>query len=226
MIVLTNVTENEIILMGHLFRENGSGDESYQIPETDIYRWGNNDEVISQISIGNIKVYLNGTLITCINDALSLLKNLKTNEVETFPFSKKSLKDGPKIFRRKHGFAAIVTGESTASIYFDVPYTKCKINGVEIVNTKAGDTVNLKVYDTPDGLIQQSMGIPAESITPSLLLNQFGFDVEMPDGEYLDSCNYDADLIGNMRIEAEYTNNDSSDRRVGVNVKLHEVVES
>jgi len=62
------------------------------------------------------------------------------------------------------------------------------------------------------------------STIPNYMLNQFGFNVEMPDGFYKDESSYDADLIQNMKIELTYFNNGENEKHIGVNFTLHEIV--
>lgn len=138
-------------------------------------------------------------------------KNVVINQP---PFSQKSTGEG-KLFRRKHGAYATVNANSSGVIYIVVPYTRCMINKVEITNCNHGDQVDFKVYDTETGTI---------STVPNLMLNQFGFNVEMCEGIYIDESNYNASLIQGMKVEVTYKNNSGSSRRVGVNFTLHEVV--
>jgi len=132
------------------------------------------------------------------------------------PFAAKTLPDGRKLFRRKHGTSGTISGNSTGTINFSVPYENCKINKVELLNGKIGDSVNLKVYDTPTGTI---------SGVPDYMLNQFGFDVYINNSYYEDTCNYDADLIEDMVVSLEYTNNSSESVTIYWNICLHEVVD-
>jgi hypothetical protein len=106
------------------------------------------------------------------------------------PFKSKAVGSG-KLFRRKHGFNKLVAANSTEEIDLIVPYNICKINQVEFTNAVDGDTVSFKVHDTSTGLF---------STVPRYMLNQFGFDVELPNGFYTDKSDYDADLVLDMII--------------------------
>lgn len=139
------------------------------------------------------------------------------------PFGEKVLPDGKKIFRRVHGHSGSVQDTPT-NIDFVVPYAKCKILGVEILNAKLGDKANFQVLDTADGLVQQSMGVPAGSITPFLQLNQYGFDVFIRPDSALYPSKYDADLIGGMVLRMAYDPVDVEARTIYINFDLHEVV--
>tara|TARA_R110000851_G_scaffold85715_4_gene186255 strand:+ start:690 stop:1094 length:405 start_codon:yes stop_codon:yes gene_type:complete len=127
-------------------------------------------------------------------------------------FAKKTL-NGKNLFRRKHGFSKSIAANSVESIILVVPYSSCRINQVEFVNAVNGDTVNLKVLDTTTGLL---------TTVPSYMLNQFGFDVQLPNGLYVDKSEYDASLIGGMQVLIEYSNNSSVDIIVGGNIIYHE----
>ena len=136
--------------------------------------------------------------------------------VQSDSFSKKELNDGSKLFRRKHGLRQNAVKNTSTTFNFIVPYSIAKINEIEIVDGHKGDYVDFKVYDTPSGTI---------SGTPNLLLNQFGFSAQLPDGFYRDQSNYDADVIGGMKIEVTYYNTDLvNDVSVGMNITYHQVV--
>ena len=139
----------------------------------------------------------------------------------SFPFAKKVTEDGKKLFKRVHGVKASLSGDTTISL--DVPYNSCKINGLEIVWAPAGLQADLKVYDTPQGHIQIGMGVPTESITPSLLLNQFGFASGVAKDYYEEISQYDADLIKDMKLEVTLLNPNNKTGDVCVNFILHEL---
>lgn len=133
------------------------------------------------------------------------------NEVHTRAFREKVI-DGKKLFRRKHGLELDLSLQNY--VEFNIPYACCKINEVEIINPLSDDKINFKVLDTPTGTI---------STVPNLMLNQFGFDVNLPDGQmYRDISSYDADLIGDMKIRIEYTSTRTD--KVYFNIVLHELV--
>lgn len=131
------------------------------------------------------------------------------------PFAAKVLSDGKKLFRRKHGFGKVISANSTDTLTLSVPYAQAKITKAEIMNSLCGDTVDLTIHDDASGTY---------TTVPNYQINQFGFDVELCDGMYVDESKYDADLYVGMVIKITYTNNSNSDRRVGVNITLHELV--
>jgi len=130
------------------------------------------------------------------------------------PFADKKLKNGLKLYRRKHGIYADIPAGVTQDISISVPYNLAKINEIEIVGCSVGDKASLKVLDTPTGTI---------STVPNYMLNQFGFDVCLPDGHFKDVSDYDADVIKDLKIVVSYTNNTAQTKKIGANVVLHEL---
>ena len=225
MIVLLNTTDEEIIVMDHLFRENGEDNDSYEIPNTLVPLWADDSEVISKIADGSLQLSLNEVPKTDISQAIDIIKGLIPKQVENIqqPFAAKRLPNGKKLYRRIHGITTNVD-DIEVTLDFTVPYTACKILGLQILNGKLGDKANFKVLDTVDGLVQQSMGVPAQYITPHLQLNQFGFDVYIEPGIAKYPSKYDADLIAGMVLRIEYDAIDELlPRTVYINYDLHEV---
>lgn len=139
------------------------------------------------------------------------------------PFSSKTI-NGYKLFRRKHG-SNIVIAEPNETIIIDIviPYDLCKIDKIEVIGANNCDTADLKVYDTPNAQVQINSGVPEAYRIPGRMLNQFGFNVVIPENFYEDSSKYDADLIKGMRVEASIKNNSDKQTKYGVNFTLHEV---
>jgi len=131
-----------------------------------------------------------------------------------FPFPNRALPDGRSIFRRKHGLRDTVLSSSNKTILFVVPYDECRIDKIEIINCTNKDFYNIKVYDTPTGLI---------SGTPDKMLSQFAYNANLSDSYYVDSSNYDATIFKDMTIEIDYFNNDIFSKEIGVNYNLHEI---
>lgn len=189
----------------------------YEISTLELINWQNNSKVLADLGSGD-GIINNGTSdILDVAKAINYLLDNSTKTVfsEQYPFAQKITKDGKKLFRRKHGVKKTIAANSTDTIDFIVPYALVKINKAEIINCIAGDTVSLKIYDNAVGTI---------STVPNYLLNQFGFDVVMPDGMYADESNYEAELIQGMKIQLVYTNNSTTSREVGLNITLHQVV--
>lgn len=139
-------------------------------------------------------------------------------------FANKAVEDG-KLFRRKHGFkaAAEIAHGAEGTVQLVVPYDKCKINEFEIINCLEGLTVDFKVHDTPTGTISQTLEATGFTAVPNLMLNQFGFDVELPNGFYRDKSDYDADVIKDMRIDLIFKNNTGQAITPKGNIVYHEL---
>ena len=121
-----------------------------------------------------------------------------------------------KFFKRVHGENNIIEPlGATGNIELIIPYNLAKIAHMEILNCSIKDKVSVKFYDTPSGTI---------SGTPNAILNQFGYGVEVTNDLYRFKSEYDADLIKDMKISIEYTNNGLNDRYIGVNFILDELV--
>jgi hypothetical protein len=146
---------------------------------------------------------------------MSVEKDSEGNIVtRIFPFKSKITKYG-KMYRRKHGFVSEdVAAGDTVTIDLPVPYNNVKINEIEFINCLDGDTCNLQVLDTPTGTF---------STIPNCMLNQFGFEVQLPNGPFKDHSDYDADLIKDMDVRLIYTNNSTVTRKVRGNIVWHEV---
>lgn len=140
-------------------------------------------------------------------------KGNRTSSVTLAPFADKILPDGRRLYARVHGVSASVSG-APDNIDFVIPYNTCKLTGIEILNGLIGDTVNLKVLDTPTGTI---------SGVPNMVLNQFGYDVNVAKDFYSRESKYDADLIKDMKIRIEYDSIATLPANVYVNFIIHEV---
>lgn len=192
-------------------------DSSYTIPTLDVLVKFRRDELfIADITNNNIIINNGEEDLTDVTKALEWLFADNPTDIQTksYPFDEKITREGYKIFRRKHGVSKSIASGAADTIEIIVPYNLAKINKIELINCNNGDLVNFKVYDNAAGTI---------STVPNYMLNQFGFDVVVPDGFYVDESNYDADVIQGMKIEITYRNNTGSDKIVGMNVTLHEL---
>ena len=159
-----------------------------------------------EVDDGNIKYS-----VTSIFNLISKLE--KDIAIKTYPFTDKILPNGKKLYIRVHGIQESVSG-SPDTIDFNIPYNACKLTGIEIINGSVGDTCNLKIIDTPEGIV---------SGTPNAVLNQFGFDVNIGKDYYKRESSYDADLIKDMKIRVEYNSVNTLPVNVYINFILHEV---
>lgn len=131
------------------------------------------------------------------------------------PFATKVLKDGTKLFRRKHGYEIEVPANSSGVLEANVEYARCKINKLEIIDANPLDEIDLIILDTPTGLI---------SSIPDYPLNQFGFSVKVSSLLYSDKSDYDAELLKDMKVKVVYRNKTNVSKKVGINVTFHEMV--
>jgi len=134
------------------------------------------------------------------------------------PFATKVLKDGSKLFRRKHGQKATIPKGEELEVVFECPYAKAKINKLEIIDANALDRIDLLVKSPVNPELAAAYGMP-----PDYVLNQFGFDVVVSDLLYSDKSDYDAEIYGGFQIIARYKNDSDADKAVGFNVIFHEL---
>lgn len=129
------------------------------------------------------------------------------------PFASKEI-SGKRLFKRVHGITASVQN-APDTINFNVPYDNCKITEIEIIGGAIGDKCDLYVVDTPTGTI---------SGVNDLVLNQFGYSVNVAKDYYSHSSNYDADLIKDMKVRIVYDAKDELlPKTIGINIVLHEL---
>lgn len=127
------------------------------------------------------------------------------------PFAAKILPNGKKLYKREHGIQAQVQ-QGANTILFTVPYPWAKIIGVELLYGEKLDIVDLMVLDSSTGTYTG---------TPNYQLNQFGFQVNVAEGEYEEQNAYDADLYQGMQLKIIYTS--VSAKTIGINFNLSEV---
>jgi len=154
-----------------------------------------------------------------VSDGIDFLKGDLPPQVEaqTYPFGSKVLQDGSRLFRRVRGLSSSIDNASK-NIDFVVPFTKCKITGLQILGAKLGDKATFQVLDTASGTI---------SGVPNLVLNTFGQDVYVAPDKADYPSKYDADLIQGMTLRIVFDAVDqvlNPPRTVYVNFDLHEVV--
>jgi len=202
-------------------------EEYLQIPYNLEAKFSNTSQLLIDIASGDIVVSKTDDSdghITDVNTAINHLKDNLSKDVSItsmsasqLPFAAKILPDGSKIYRRVRGTTGVVQN-TTDNIDFMVPFAKCKITGLQILNGKIGDKATFKILDTAAGTV---------SGTPYAVLNTFGQDVNIiPDvAEY--PSKYDADLFYGLILRIEYDPIDELlPRTIYVNYDLHEVVTS
>lgn len=175
--------------------------------------WSKNSSVLSSITAGELVLNDGTSDVVVTSEALKILFGLAPKDVQVVmnpPFASKAI-GTKKVFARMTGKKFPVTvGLNTLN--FLIPKNEMKMNGVEITNGKVGETVNFKVLDTATGTI---------STIPNFMLNQFAFDVNLPDGFYSQKSDYDADVIKDLVIQIEITAVESRD--LCVNYLIHEL---
>lgn len=127
------------------------------------------------------------------------------------PFASKVLSNGNKIYRRNTGYSYdVAIGANTFDVV--VPYAKCKINLMEIINCKIGESLNLSVVDNAHGTF---------SGYPNATLDQFGDNVFLQNEYYVSKSEYDATLYQSMIVRIVY--NATEAKKVYFNIPWHEV---
>lgn len=223
-IYIKNVTGSEFVIRGVVIPT-----MSYvQVNEGDSSEWYTDDSVFSAINEDKILVAKSddgSSDITSYTDQWAYLGDLLPNGVSinntltNSPFAEKTLPDGSKLFRRKHGKKETILANSFKDIVFTAPYAKSKINKLEIIGANDLDRVDLSVYSPLDPATAAAYGMPA-----NILLNQFGFDVVVSSWLYSDKSDYDADVYAGFQIIVRYKNDTANDVEVGFNLIYHEVV--
>jgi hypothetical protein len=105
---------------------------------------------------------------------------------------------------------AVTTGAQ--DILFTVPYAQSEISGIHIIGSEALDIASLYVLDSTTGTY---------SGHANYVLNQFGYAVNLPAGEYIFESPYTATLYQNMQIKISYTS--ISNKTIGINFILNQV---
>lgn len=186
----------------------------YEIQSVEETQWSSDSTLLTDIASGDAIVAKDdsGSFdISDVNEAIDYLKGNISPDVKIS--SAPAFADKAQLFFRGRGVKATCTANSTTEIKYTIPYAKAKINGMEIMYGQNGDTCNFKVLDTTTGTY---------TTIPNYLLNQFGFDWNITDSSLKEILPYDANLLLNMQVVVEYTNNGNSDVDVGVNFYIHE----
>lgn len=184
------------------------------IQDSKLIQFANSDFVIEEISAARAKMSDNGTsdLAGGISDQINFLKDtvrdVKVTEQPVFAAKKIGSK---KLYTRAYG-KTFSLSVGTNNLDFSIPFDEVKFNGIEIDKAKAGEKVSLKILDTPQGLI---------SGQANYVLNQFGYDINLPDGFYRRMSDYDADLIKDLQVRIIYEATEA--RTIGINYMIHEL---
>jgi len=186
---------------------------TYDLQATELSIWQANDKVISDLSSGDLLVGDGVTYQTAGALAVNYLLGTGTKDVNVQlqpAFASKKVGTKSLFIRATGQVFAVSVGANTLD--FSIPFNVMKFNGLQIVNGELGETISLKVLDTPTGLI---------SGVPNYMLNQFGFNVNLPSGIFVRESQYDADIYKDMVVRIELNALTARDFRV--NYSLHEV---
>lgn len=184
----------------------------YDIGANELANWRSSDKVMTDLASGDLLIGDGVTYKAAGASAISYL--LGTSQEVTIAssptFTAKTV-GALKLYTRATGKVhPVVVGAN--NLLFSIPFANMKFNGLEIINAKAGETVNLKVLDTITGTV---------TTVPNYVLNQFGFDLNLPEGFFRWLSSYDADLFQGLQILLEYTAIEERDLRV--NYVIHEL---
>lgn len=139
------------------------------------------------------------------------------------PFASKELPDGKRLFRRVHGFQVTLNANGDTELEITVPYLHCKITEARVFWAPEGLTCDMKIYDNEACSMQVALGVPEAYRVPNLMLDKFGFDVNIAKDYHVDISPYDADLFQGMKIVVVFKNPTDATPKLGVNLVLHEV---
>jgi len=191
-----------------------------------INSWSLDDDVISDIVSGNIVVSRTDDAsghISDVSDAIGYMKSFipETIHVSTAPpFATPNINiDGTtkSLYKRVHGINVEIPAGQTGFLDFAVPYPEVKFSGAKIFGCDLKDTLDFFILDTETNTYSQAQG-------SFYVLNQFGFDVEMPPmGIYENTSNYSASLYAGMIVSCAYKNNGTESKYISMNMWIHEV---
>jgi hypothetical protein len=131
--------------------------------------------------------------------------------------------EGEEAAKKVTGSKTTIPAGETKDIRLVFPYAKGLIKGAKIINTHVGDSLNFKILDTDTNAYSQA---PVEAVGPNYTLNQFGFDVYLPDGFLDDTADFAGTLYQGMILCCEYTNNTSSEKVVYMNSDIYELTKA
>ena len=117
-------------------------------------------------------------------------------QIQQSPYAEKIV-DGYKYSKKVHGVKkTTIVGEN----FFDFPitYQLAKLNIIEVVGCKTGDTASFSILDSNDNV-----------------LNQHGFDVVLPENYYEQRSEFAGDVSSGMILRCSVVTNEV--RVMGVN---------
>jgi hypothetical protein len=130
------------------------------------------------------------------------------------PFGAKSLIISgvlKKFYARNTGVQYALSSGSNL-LEYTIGYPWVKIIGIECIGAESLDTAEIKVYDNSSGTY---------SGVPNVLLNQFGYTLNMAKDFYRRESPFEADLYSGMVLKFTYVS--VSAKTIGVNFIMNEV---
>lgn len=130
------------------------------------------------------------------------------------PFASKDLPNGKKLKRKTHGITFTIPANDTITVPYTCTYGQAKMNEVEVLWAPEGVKAKMNVKDTASGTY---------STVPNMILDSFGYDVNIAKDYWKGRSEYDADIYIGMVLEFVLENTSSVSKTVGINIVLHEV---
>lgn len=131
------------------------------------------------------------------------------------PFASKIMPDGKILKRRTIGFTFLLTAQAQTTYEYTVTYGHCKINQVEVFYCQENTTAMMRVRDSIAGTY---------SGVSNAILDTFGNNVNIGKDYWIGRSEYDADLYAGMVLEFVFNSLADTDKTIGINIILHEVV--
>lgn len=117
-----------------------------------------------------------------------------------------------KLFARNTGKLFAVSSGVVTDLSYTATFPHVKMIGLECIGGEIGDYAELRVYDTPAGTY---------SGVPNLLLNQFGYELNVAKDYYVRTSTFDSDVYAGMVLKISYYS--ISNKTVGINYLMNEV---
>jgi len=191
--------------------------EYFAIPDVDLIKWTSSSAIMSAVTSLILVVARDDSGTTDYTVMLEGLNYLR-NEVPT-TVSVSALPQSPPFAESSHhtfkgtGYKQNCPQSATTNIDFTVDQSY-DLTGIEILNGRLGDEVNMKVLDTATGTY---------SSVANYVLSQFGVNWNITPDRFSKVLSYSARLQVGMIVRFEYINNDISDRMIYANLDLHEI---
>ena len=130
-------------------------------------------------------------------------------------FANKKTREGNSLFKRIHGMGSLeLDAGETGDFELEIGYDWVKLEALELIGQTGAITCDLFILDDETG---------SYSTVPKYMLNQFGFDIEIPLEHYRSTSQYDADLYRGMFVLLQVTNTSVFTQNIRANIELNEV---